>query len=218
MPVISGSNGTTLNIRWGFNANGYDAVITVGTTVKWNWNLDSSPHTVTSVMLSSGLPIFDSSVKGSGSTFSYLFTTAGTYDYYCSLHSGSMRAKITVVNAARRSAEIQTVSGLKLMSSSEIGIIESTASHQILISWGLSSLDLKTHIKVGDQVTWVLNQDSQVHTVTASKIRGQSGAPYFDSGLLTAGVSFSFTFSEAGLYYFYCRLRSEMTGIIVVSE
>ena len=58
-----------------------------GTVITWT-NDDSVPHTVTS---DTGL--FDSGTMNppdlytGGGTFSYTFTTAGTYKYHCSLHA-----------------------------------------------------------------------------------------------------------------------------------
>jgi plastocyanin len=54
--------------------------IGVGTTVTWV-NHDSDLHTVTS---SQGL--FASPGLDSGDTFAHLFTTPGTYPYFCALH------------------------------------------------------------------------------------------------------------------------------------
>jgi plastocyanin len=62
--------------------------ITAGTTVKWT-NGSSMPHTVTS---SSGL--FNQHLNV-GETFSYTFTTAGSYSYTCTLHPG-MDGVVTV--------------------------------------------------------------------------------------------------------------------------
>jgi plastocyanin len=56
--------------------------IPVGTTVVWMYN-GRYPHTVT---LNDGS--FDSRNLGSGETFSFTFTEAGTYSYYCSIHGG----------------------------------------------------------------------------------------------------------------------------------
>lgn len=64
--------------------------VKVGTTVTWT-NYDRAPHTVT---------FNDSSLKSSGTlnqgdTFSYTFTKAGVYSYYCDLHE-SMVGQVTV--------------------------------------------------------------------------------------------------------------------------
>ncbi len=63
--------------------------VPVNTTVKWT-NKDPIPHTVTS---DSGL--FDSGNIGVGATYSHQFTTAGTYNYHCTIHP-YMTAKIIV--------------------------------------------------------------------------------------------------------------------------
>lgn len=54
--------------------------VPVGTTVTWT-NDGQVIHTTTS---KDGL--WDSTIMQSGDTFSYTFDTAGTYDYWCSLH------------------------------------------------------------------------------------------------------------------------------------
>ena len=63
--------------------------VAVGTTITWT-NQDAVGHTVTST---SGL--FDSGTLGQGGTFSFTFTTAGIFDYRCTIHP-SMTGTITV--------------------------------------------------------------------------------------------------------------------------
>jgi plastocyanin len=63
--------------------------VKVGTTVTWT-NQDSAAHTVTS---DTGL--FDSGNMPQGKTFSYTFTTAGTYAYHCTYHA-MMKATVVV--------------------------------------------------------------------------------------------------------------------------
>ena len=64
--------------------------VKVGATITWT-NKDTAPHTVT---------FQDSSLKSSsilrqGDTYSYTFTKAGTFAYYCDLHR-YMTAQVTV--------------------------------------------------------------------------------------------------------------------------
>ncbi len=63
--------------------------IAAGTTVTWT-NHDDIPHTVVST---DGL--FKSKARDTNETFSYTFTKAGSYGYYCSLHP-RMTGKIVV--------------------------------------------------------------------------------------------------------------------------
>lgn len=68
------------------------ATLTVKTGTKVTWtNYDSAPHTVTSV---SGT-VLDSPNITTGKSFSYTFTKAGTYNYYCTIHP-NMKATIIV--------------------------------------------------------------------------------------------------------------------------
>ncbi|MFN2434409.1 MAG: plastocyanin/azurin family copper-binding protein, partial [Nitrososphaeraceae archaeon] len=61
--------------------------VPAGTTVTWK-NVDSTLHTVTSGSAESGQSgtVFDSSYMTGGKTFQWTFSTAGTFDYYCTLH------------------------------------------------------------------------------------------------------------------------------------
>jgi plastocyanin len=54
--------------------------VAVGTTVTWT-NRDDIPHTVVSTD-----GVFKSKVRDTDEKFSYTFTKAGTYPYFCSVH------------------------------------------------------------------------------------------------------------------------------------
>ncbi|CAN5331074.1 cupredoxin family copper-binding protein [soil metagenome] len=64
-------------------------------------------------------------------------------------------------------------------------------------------------VKVGQTVTWV-NDDDIPHTVV-------SGARLFKSKVLDTGETFSFTFTKAGAYGYFCSLHPHMTGKVLVS-
>jgi len=63
--------------------------VAVGTTVTWT-NRDDIPHTVVSTE-----GVFKSKVRDTDENFSYTFSKAGTYPYYCSVHP-KMTGKIVV--------------------------------------------------------------------------------------------------------------------------
>ena len=65
----------------------------------------------------------------------------------------------------------------------------------------------KLTVKVGDTVTWT-NRDDIPHTVVS--------AGKFRSKALDTDNSFSFTFTEAGDYKYFCGLHPHMTGMIKV--
>ena len=64
------------------------ATIGVGETVTWE-NTDNAAHTVTSGSPADGPDgVFDSSlIMAGGASFSHTFDAAGTYDYFCMVHS-----------------------------------------------------------------------------------------------------------------------------------
>ena len=73
-------------------------------------------------------------------------------------------------------------------------------------------------VSVGTSVTWT-NNDSQPHTVTS----GSNGQPdnKFNSSpnftpLLNPGQTFSFTFTQAGDYPYFCMLHPNMVGTVSV--
>jgi plastocyanin len=74
-------------------------------------------------------------------------------------------------------------------------------------------------VSVGNTVTWT-NNDSQPHTV-ASGSNGQpdnkfNSSPNFNP-LLNPGQTFSFTFTQAGDYPYFCMLHPNMVGTVSVS-
>ena len=66
-----------------------DLTVAVGTTVTWT-NRDDIPHTVVSTT-----GVFKSKVLDTDEKFSFTFTKAGTYDYFCSVHP-KMTGKVIV--------------------------------------------------------------------------------------------------------------------------
>lgn len=65
--------------------------ISVGSTVTWT-NRDDIPHTVVSA---DDPKVFKSKVLDTDEKFSFTFTKAGTYTYFCSIHP-KMTGKIVV--------------------------------------------------------------------------------------------------------------------------
>ena len=63
--------------------------VSVGTTVTWT-NSDDIPHTSVSTE-----GVFKSKVLDTDEQFSYTFTKAGTYPYYCTIHP-KMTGKVVV--------------------------------------------------------------------------------------------------------------------------
>jgi plastocyanin len=69
--------------------------VPLGTRVVWT-NRDQIEHTITSGAPDSTDGVFDAKLAGPGATFSYTFTKAGTYRYFCDRHH-FMRGEIRVM-------------------------------------------------------------------------------------------------------------------------
>jgi plastocyanin len=65
-------------------------------------------------------------------------------------------------------------------------------------------------VKAGTTVTWT-NKDDIPHTVAST-------TKAFKSKVLDTDDKFSFTFTNAGIYEYFCSLHPHMTGTIVVEE
>ncbi len=66
-------------------------------------------------------------------------------------------------------------------------------------------------VKVGTTVAWV-NKDASTHTVTSQ------GSNLFDSGNLPLGATFSYKFTQAGTYQYFCTIHPVMKGTIIVTS
>ena len=79
--------------------------IAVGDTVVWDFSSASLPHTTTECGAScdspTGTPLWDSNILQGTGTFSYTFSTPGTFLYLCEIHPFQMRGEI-VVQAAQQ--------------------------------------------------------------------------------------------------------------------
>jgi len=71
------------------------------------------------------------------------------------------------------------------------------------------------NIAVGDTVTWT-NNDKVGHTTTSGQPSDNQTGTVWDSSLVAAGKSYSFTFQNAGDYHYFCMVHPWMTGEIVV--
>jgi len=73
-----------------------NVMIQVGDTVEWVW--DGLDHSSTSGTPGNPDGMWDSGIQNTGFTFSFTFTSAGTFNYYCTVHGGccGMIGSVTV--------------------------------------------------------------------------------------------------------------------------
>ena len=77
----------------------------------------------------------------------------------------------------------------------------------------------ETTINAGDTVAWNFSSATATHTTTecGDSCDAPSGSPFWDSGSVSDGSTFQFTFNEPGTYSYRCNIHpSPMRGRITV--
>jgi plastocyanin len=96
---LAGAEANTIQVQVGANGLKFtpqDVTITVGDTVEWIWA--DNFHSATSGTPGNPDGLFDSGILNNGATFSFTFTGAGTFPYFCSPHGAccGMIGSVTV--------------------------------------------------------------------------------------------------------------------------
>ena len=82
--------------NFSFSPSSFSA--TVGDTVEWQWV--SGTHTTTSLTIPGGAASWNNNITSSSTKFDYVITTAGTYNYWCAIHTTSMEGSFNVTTTA----------------------------------------------------------------------------------------------------------------------
>jgi len=171
------------------------------------WHALNGTHTVTSGTGSadpnSGL-LFDASISNPGTTdFSYTFTSAGKYDFYCFLHENfNMRGVVLVTDPA----DTFTVDATSFDTDHNPATQVDTA-----------------YIRPGQSIYWIVtpNQGEGVHTVTnGTGSLDPSAGTLFDVNVSPVDSTFIYTFNQQGTFPFFCRVHEafNMKGVVVVTD
>lgn len=115
--------------------------------------------------------------------------------------------------------DTMTMSGTEMMTGTESStgaesMTGSTAANVTVMIKTFMFMPARIEVPVGGTVAW-LNQDGINHTVTSGTPEQPDGV--FDSGPFNQGAQFSFTFTKAGEYPYFCGRHNEMRGVIVVT-
>ena len=169
------------------------AIVQQGHIIEWT-NADTVAHTVTSA--SDFGETFDSSLINAGETYT-LDTNdleIGEYEYLCIVHPWMVAT--LVIEAAKEPTKVIIPKGAAIPEDGQI-------------YYDPEILD----ITVGTTVAWD-NVDTTVHTVTSGIAPETDGI--FDSGMMSAGDVFEFTFTDAGTYDYFCTFHPWMIGTVNV--
>ena len=89
-PAVAG----TTNVKpWSFDPT--PVTIKQGDTVKWSWTNAVAAHNVY-IATSTGKAVKNSGAAKKTGTYSYKFTTKGTFTVYCNPHRAFMQTTVTV--------------------------------------------------------------------------------------------------------------------------
>ncbi|HTB31175.1 MAG TPA: T9SS type A sorting domain-containing protein, partial [Bacteroidia bacterium] len=73
---------------------------TIGDTVEWDWVNGGHTTTSRSGLIPAGAATWSNPMNSSSTTFQYVITVAGTYNYWCAIHTTAMEASFTVTTTA----------------------------------------------------------------------------------------------------------------------
>ena len=170
------------------------AIVPQGHTVEWT-NVDSVAHTVTS-SVDFG-ETFDSSLMDAGDVFTLDTTNLeiGEYEYFCIVHPWMVST--LVIEEPKEPITVLMPEG-------------SAIPEEGQIYYDPEVID----VEVGTTIVWE-NLDNTVHTSTSGNPdSGPDGL--FDSGMMSAGDVYEFTFTEAGTFDYYCTFHPWMVGTVNV--
>lgn len=167
-----------------------------GHIIEWV-NNDELVHTVTS-SLDSG-DTFDSGMMSAGDTFR-LDTSElalGEYEYICLVHPWMIATIVIEEPKEPVITEVIMPAGAAIQ---QIGQIyydpqDITVSEDTTVQW--------------------INDDETIHTVTSSTPEGETTG-IFDSGIIDAGNSFTYSFDTVGTFDYLCIVHPWMTGSVTV--
>lgn len=186
--------------------------VPIGTTVTWTVT-DGAKHRVRST--TTALKFDSGGLEGAGS-FSFTFSTAGTFTYqddeFKDIATG--KGSIVVLDAATTPGATPPSGGT---GGSGAGGTGGTGGGTAPIPSGPVTVRIANRafspgsisVATGTTVIWS-NSDKDPHTVTD---RGGS----FDSGTFGPGGSFQRTFTAAGSFSYFCDIHPSMVGIVSVS-
>lgn len=138
---------------------------------------------------------FDTGLLTRGAISTKIFTTPGTYPYFCIIHS-NMTGTVLVTGA----------NGEPPPPAKQRPVVAASAGSVQMIDFSFAPT--QTTVAAGGSVAFV-NNGVAAHTATA---RDKS----FDTGLVSAGASRRVSFPSPGTFAFFCTIHPQMTGTVLV--
>ena len=241
-PPVADEDVVDVDIR---NVAHQDVNVPIGTTVKWT-NQDSVPHTTTSGEPNSPSGVWDSDRLSRGDSFTFTFTEAGAFTYFCRVHPGGMQATVTVTGAEPTSAAPtpteEPATPVATTPTPEPVDTPAPATQTPVPPTATPAPVPPTPTAVPPTATPTgpvptpgpmvsasiadFSHESLTITVgTTVEWVNDGQVPHtstsegnWDSGSVGSRADFKFTFTKAGTFSYICSFHPSMTGTITVSE
>lgn len=112
--------------------------------------------------------------------------------------------------ATHQNSSDNSMNSMNMNNSSNSSTSSTTDTNSVTIqNFAFSPVNIS--VKAGTKVTWT-NNDSATHTITETD--NQTGP---NSGNVSPGSSYSFTFTKPGIYHYHCAIHPDMTGSVTVN-
>lgn len=145
-------------------------------------------------------------------SYSFVAVYAGIYEFVCTYHAqvGMIGYLVVLPNEGYVQSTATSQTTASPAGSVAVSIAQGASTYP---NKGFTPDNITLVLGVNNTVTWT-NNDVSVHTVTSTAV--PPGAAPFDSGYLSTGDTFTYTFAVPGTYEYHCQLHPWMTGFITV--
>lgn len=111
--------------------------VTLGDTIKWQW--DNGSHTTTSTNIPAGAAFWDEAINSSSLSFIYVPAVPGDYDYKCTPHASmGMVGSFTVTCASLGQPSITPSGNISFCAGTSTGLLTVTPLAGASIQWKLN--------------------------------------------------------------------------------
>lgn len=144
--------------------------------------------------------------------YTFVARYSGIYEFVCTYHAqvGMIGYLVVLPNAAYAQSPVTQTTGGGGLAPVSVSIAPGAVNYP---NKGFTPDNITVKVGVNNTVTWT-NNDQSIHTVTSSTV--PAGASPFDSGYLSTGDNFTYTFTVPGVYEYHCQLHPWMTGFVTV--
>lgn len=212
-----------------------NASVAVGFRVLW-LNQDDAPHTVTQGTPDKPEDGFRSNSLSKGDGFSHVFTSAGTFEYFCEIHP-SMKGRVVVGASAPAATPVPPTPAStpapvpptatpvpptatatpRPPTATPVPPTATPAAAGPKVAANIFNFAFQPPnitVSAGTKATWT-NQDGEPHSVTHGAPPAAGGL--FGSPVLNQGESYSFTFMQTGTFPYFCLIHQDMRGTVTVT-